>query len=59
MAIGVHMDGIRDVLSMWVGENERAMFWLCILNRLKNRGVEEILIACVDGLTGFTGYLRL
>lgn len=53
IAIGVQMDGIRDVLGMWVGENESAKFWLSILNGLKNRGVEDILIACVDGLTGF------
>lgn len=53
IAIGVQMDGMRDVLGMWVGENESAKFWLGILNSLKNRGVKEILIACVDGLTGF------
>ena len=38
---------------MYVGENESARFWLSIMNGLKNRGVEDILIACVDGLTGF------
>ena len=53
IAIGLSMDGKRDVLGMWVGENESAKFWLGILNSLKNRGVEDILIACVDGLTGF------
>ena len=53
IAIGVQMDGVRDVLGMWVGENESAKFWLGILNGLKNRGVRDILIACVDGLTGF------
>ncbi|MEM5781334.1 MAG: IS256 family transposase, partial [Lawsonibacter sp.] len=53
VAIGVQMDGVRDVLGMWVGENESAKFWLGILNGLKNRGVADILIACVDGLTGF------
>jgi Transposase and inactivated derivatives len=53
IAIGVQMDGIRDVLGMWVGENESAKFWLSILNGLRNRGVQDILIACVDGLTGF------
>lgn len=42
-----------DVLGMYVGENESARFWLSIMNGLKNRGVEDILIACVDGLTGF------
>ncbi len=53
IAIGVDMEGKRDVLGMWVGENESAKFWLGILNSLKNRGVEDIMIACVDGLTGF------
>jgi len=52
------MDGIRDVLGMWVGENESAKFWLGILNGLRNRGVEDILIACVDGLTGFTNAIE-
>lgn len=47
------MEGHRDVLGMWIGENESAKFWLSILNGLRNRGVEDILIACVDGLTGF------
>jgi len=59
IAIGVQMDGVRDVLGMWVGENgESAKFWACILNSLKNRGVRDILIACVDGLTGFPGAIE-
>ncbi|MCC5468728.1 IS256 family transposase, partial [Pelosinus baikalensis] len=58
IAIGVQMDGIRDILGMWVGENESAKFWLGILNSLKNRGVEDILIACVDGLTGFSNAIE-
>ena len=53
IAIGIQMDGIKDVLGMWVGENESAKFWLSVLNGLRNRGVQDILIACVDGLTGF------
>lgn len=53
IAIGITMDGLKDVLGMWVGENESAKFWLTVMNGLKNRGVEDILIACVDGLTGF------
>lgn len=53
VALGLQLDGIRDVLGMWVGENESAKFWLTILNGLKNRGVDDILIACVDGLPGF------
>ena len=43
----------KDVLGMYVGENESAKFWLSIMNGLKNRGIEDILIACVDGLNGF------
>ncbi len=53
IALGIDMEGHRDVLGMYVGENESAKFWLTILNSLKNRGVEDILIACVDGLSGF------
>ena len=53
IAIGIGMDGRKDVLGMYVGQNESAKFWLSILNGLKNRGVNDILIACVDGLTGF------
>lgn len=58
IAIGIQIDGIRDVLGMWVGENESAKFWLSILNGLRNRGVQDILIACVDGLTGFTNAIE-
>ena len=53
IAIGIDMEGHKDVLGMYVGQNESAKFWLSILNGLKNRGVEDTLIACVDGLTGF------
>jgi len=53
IALGIDMNGHKDVLGMYVGENESAKFWLSIMNGLKNRGVADILIACVDGLTGF------
>jgi len=53
VSIGIDMTGRKDVLGMYVGENESAKFWLSIMNGLKNRGVQDILIACVDGLTGF------
>lgn len=53
IAIGIDMEGRKNVLGMYAGQNESAKFWLSILNGLKNRGVEDILIACVDGLTGF------
>ena len=58
IAIGINMDGIKDVLGMWVGENESAKFWLSVMNGMRNRGVEDILIACVDGLTGFTNAIE-
>lgn len=53
IAIGINMDGKKEVLGMYVGENESAKYWLSILNGLKNRGVDDILITCVDGLIGF------
>lgn len=52
-AVVLNMGGHKDVLDMYVGENESAKYWLSIMNGLKNRGVEDILIACVDGLSGF------
>ena len=54
IAIGVNMNGRKDVLGIWVGENESAKFWVGVLNSLRNRGVEDILIACTDNLTGFS-----
>ena len=53
IALGMDMNGKKDVLGMYVGENESTKFWLSIRNGLKNRGVEDILAACVDGLSGF------
>ena len=58
IAIGINMEGTKEVLGMWIGENESAKFWLSILNSLKNRGLEDILIACVDGLSGFPGAIE-
>ena len=54
IAIGINLDGIKDVLGLWVGENETSKFWLSVINEMKNRGVEDILIASVDGLSGFS-----
>lgn len=54
IALGVNLDGKKDVLGMWVGENESAKYWTTVLNGLKNRGVEDIFIACTDNLTGFS-----
>ncbi|MDD5760224.1 MAG: IS256 family transposase [Desulfobulbaceae bacterium] len=53
LAIAVTMTGVKEVLGMWAAETEGAKFWLAILTELKNRGVKDILIACVDGLKGF------
>jgi putative transposase len=53
LALGVTLDGERDVLGMWFQETEGAKFWMQVLNDLKTRGVRDILIACVDGLSGF------
>jgi len=58
IAIGINMEGTREVLGMWIGENESAKFWLSVLNGPKNRGLEDILIACVDGLSGFPGAIE-
>lgn len=52
--LGINMDGQKDILGIWIGENESASFWLGVCNDLKNRGVEDILIACKDGLSGFS-----
>lgn len=52
--LGITLDGHKDILGIWVGEHESAKFWLGVLNDLKNRGVEDIFIACKDGLTGFS-----
>jgi len=53
-AIGVNLEGFKEVLGIWVGEAESAKFWLSILNELKNRGIKDILIISVDGLKGFS-----
>src|SRR5205085_8927077 len=53
LAIGVNMQGLKEVLGMWASENEGAKFWLSIITELKNRGVRDMFIACVDGLKGF------
>ena len=58
IAIGINLDGRKDVLGMWVGENESAKYWATILNSLRNRGVEDIFIACTDNLTGFSAAIE-
>lgn len=53
LAIGVNLQGTKEVLGMWASENEGAKFWLAVVTELKNRGVKDVFIACVDGLKGF------
>lgn len=53
LALGVNMEGRKELLGLWLSENEGAKFWLNVLTELQNRGVKDILIACVDGLKGF------
>ena len=52
MILGINLDGQKEVLTIQVGDNESAKYWLSVLNELKNRGVKEILILCADGLSG-------
>jgi len=53
LALGVNMDGHKELLGLWMSDNEGAKFWISVLTELKTRGVQDILIACVDGLKGF------
>ena len=58
IAIGIDLSGKKDVLGMWVGENESAKYWATVLNSLHNRGVEDIFIVCTDNLTGFSNAIE-
>jgi len=58
LVIGLRRDGLKEVLGMWMAENESATFWLTVLTDLKARGVEDILIACTDNLNGFTEAIK-
>lgn len=53
LALGINTEGQKELMGMWLAENEGAKFWLSVLTELKNRGLQDILIACVDGLKGF------
>ena len=53
LALGINIEGQKELPGMWLAENEGAKFWLNVLTELKNRGLNDILIACVDGLKGF------
>lgn len=52
VVLGIDLDGFKDILGIWIGESESSKFWLGVLNELKNRGLEDVLIFSVDGLTG-------
>ena len=52
VVLGINMDGIKDVLGLYIGENESSKYWLGILNELKARGIKDIMVMCADGLTG-------
>lgn len=53
LALGVNMEGHKELLGMWINQTEGSKFWLSVLTELKNRGIKDIFICCVDGLTGF------
>lgn len=53
VVLGIGQDGRKDILGVWIGENESAKFWLSVMNDLKNRGIRDVYVFCVDGLTGF------
>jgi len=53
VALGVNIHGHKELLGLWMSENEGAKFWMSVLTELKNRGVKDVFVACVDGLTGF------
>ena len=53
VVLGVNMDGCKEILGIWIGESESSKFWLSVMNDLKSRGVKEIYLFCVDGLSGF------
>jgi putative transposase len=53
LALGVTMEGHKDLLGMWISPNEGAKFWRCMCTELQNRGLKDIFIGCCDGLTGF------
>jgi len=52
LALGVDLEGQKELLGMWISQNEGAKFWLSVFTELQNRGLKDIFIACVDGLTG-------
>ncbi len=53
VVLGINLDGQKDILGIWIGENESSKFWLNVLNELKTRRIKDVFLLCVDGLTGF------
>lgn len=53
VVLGVNLDGYKEILGIWIGENESSKFWLSVLNELKSRGIQDVYLFCVDGLSGF------
>jgi transposase-like protein len=58
VALGINLEGHKELLGLWLGENEGAKFWLSCLTDLKSRGLSDIFVACIDGLTGFADAIR-
>jgi putative transposase len=58
LALGITLEGKKELLGMWIDQNEGAKFWMQVMTELQNRGVKDILIACVDGLSGFPDAIR-
>ena len=58
IALGIDLEGQKDILGIWIGENESAKYWMKVLTDLKARGIQDILITSVDGLTGFNDAIR-
>lgn len=54
----LNLGGIKDILGIWIGEKESSKYWLNVLNKLKNKGVQDMLLTCIDGLKGFSDALR-
>lgn len=53
VVLGINLDGQKDILGIWIGEDESSKFWLNVLNELKTRGLKAVFLFCIDGLTGF------
>ncbi|WWV70220.1 Transposase, Mutator family [Sporomusa ovata DSM 2662] len=53
VVLGINLEGYKEILGIWIGENESSKFWLSVLNELKSRGVQDVYLFCVDGLNGF------